>query len=63
MKFDVIICTYNRPVILIKLAKQLIKLNPLPEKILIVDSSDVENKEIQQIELVHYIRSSHKNQP
>ncbi len=63
MKFDVIIATYNRRDSLKILVEQILECSCLPEKIIIVDSSIDENQEIQSLDSVTYVRSSHKNQP
>jgi len=63
MKFDVIIATYNRKKSLDILVKQILDCNILPENIIIVDSSNEENLEIQEINLVQYIYTTHGNQP
>ena len=63
MNFDVIICTYNRPLEVIRLIAEIQGCNLLPEKIIIVDSSDHYSIEIAEKEGVCYIKSSHKNQP
>jgi glycosyltransferase involved in cell wall biosynthesis len=63
IQFDVIIATYNRPAIVEKFVKELLNCTLLPEKIIIVDSSDAENESIQKLPKVVYCRSSHKNQP
>ena len=63
MKIDIVVCTYNRPLRVISLVQEILTCNPLPNSIIIVDSSDVfiENNVI--IENTNYIKSSHKNQP
>ncbi len=61
--FDIIITTYNRPNFIKSLVQEINNSFLLPKNIIIVDSSDKENKEIQTQKLVKYIRSSHKNQP
>lgn len=63
MQFDTIIATYNRPDCVIKLVSQLNSLSIPPQKIIIVDSSDEENKNFQSLSRVKYVRSSFKNQP
>lgn len=63
MNFDVIITTYNRPDSVLNLVNQINTCTLLPQRIVVVDSSDIFNTEISQINRVYYIRSSHKNQP
>jgi len=63
MKFDIIIATYNRPEKICQLARQFTECSLLLHSIIIVDSSDIVNQEVREIESVRYIRSSHKNQP
>jgi glycosyltransferase involved in cell wall biosynthesis len=63
MKFDIIITTYNRPTAGCDLVTQIIGCSLLPEKIIIVDSSEVKNEKILEFGSVIYIQSSHKNQP
>lgn len=62
-KFDVIITTYNRENSLKILVGNILKQTVLPENIIIVDSSPIENIEIECVEKVLYIKSSHGNQP
>jgi glycosyltransferase involved in cell wall biosynthesis len=61
--FDVIIATYNRPQRVIALVKQVNKCNLTPASIIVVDSSDQDNEEVQLLPNVVYVHSSHKNQP
>lgn len=63
MDFSVAITTYNRPVNLDNLVRQLLLGSVVPTTILVIDSSEVANLEISKIDRVNYIRSSHKNQP
>ncbi len=63
MSLNVIITTYNRPFEVLQLSNEVLACQPAPEKLIIVDSSDVENLAIQKLPKVIYIRSSHKNQP
>ena len=63
MKFDVIIATFNRKESLAILVSQILKCSKLPENIIIVDSSAITDIDIQSINLVKYIKSSHANQP
>lgn len=62
-KFDVIITTYNREESLKILVENILEQILLPENIIIVDSSPKENSNIQKLDRVKYIRSSHGNQP
>jgi len=63
MKTDVIIATYNRPKSLMNVVKKLLESTDEIQNIIVVDSSSRENTEIQTLEKVRYIRSSHPNQP
>mgnify|MGYP005836134387 CR=1 FL=1 len=63
MKFDIVIATYNRPESVRKLVNQINECSKLPESIIIVDSSDLINLDIQKIKRVFILRTSHKNQP
>jgi glycosyltransferase involved in cell wall biosynthesis len=63
MTIDLVICTYNRPQQVVELVQQVLDCDPLPNAILIIDSSDEENQEIQHMPRVRYLRSNHKNQP
>lgn len=63
MDFSVAITTYNRSDYVIKLVNQVLACTVLPKAILVIDSSDKTNEEIQKQDRVKYIRSSHKNQP
>jgi len=63
MKFDIIIATYNRKKSLEILVSQILECTQLPENIIVVDSSAEEDEEIQLLDRVKYIRSSHGNQP
>ena len=63
MKFDVIIATFNRKESLAILVSQILKCSKLPENIIIVDSSAITDRDIQSINLVKYLKSSHANQP
>ena len=63
MKFDVIIATYNREESLKILVNHILKCSKLPENIIIVDSSDFENRGIKNKSLVKYQHTKHKNQP
>lgn len=61
---DIIIATYNRPVVICKLVEDIVSKN-IPElnKIIVVDSSDDINEELKRFTQVKYIHSNHKNQP
>lgn len=63
MTFTVAITTYNRPDTLAKLVDQILACSTKPESILVIDSTDQINAEIQKRPLVRYVHSSHKNQP
>lgn len=63
MTFCLIITTYNRPVEVLHLVRQILQCQPAPEQIITVDSSDEENQAVQELPGIVYIRSSHKNQP
>lgn len=63
MNIDVIVTTYNRPEKLEGLVKELTEILPNEGKIIVVDSSDLENLQVQKMDRVFYLRSSHKNQP
>lgn len=62
-KFDVIITTYNREESLKILIQNILKQSLIPENVIVVDSSAEENTDVQKIDKVLYIRSSHGNQP
>jgi glycosyltransferase involved in cell wall biosynthesis len=61
--FDVVITTYNRPLKVLELVGQLKNLLLPEENVIVVDSSDDENVALKTLNYVHYLRSSHKNQP
>lgn len=63
MDFEVIICTYNRPVPVLELIDRLETCSLKPSRIIVVDASDEENQSLIQLPHVRYLRSSHKNQP
>ena len=63
MKIDIIICTYNRPQKVLELVVQLKPFSNEFNSIIIVDSSDAFNDELNNYEQVVYLRSGHKNQP
>ncbi len=46
-----------------ELIMQLKRCSPSPNKIIVVDSSDVPNVDLQNKTDIHYIQSNHKNQP
>jgi len=60
---SIIICTYNRPNIVVKLISLLRKQTIVPNEIIVVDSSDTLNKSLADDNDIKYIQSSHKNQP
>jgi len=62
--FDVVITTYNRPKKVKELIIQLLGLNTnFINKIIIVDSSELEDYHHKSNEQIIYLSSSHKNQP
>ena len=63
MRLDVIICTYNRPGRLSGLIRQLQSCKPIPDQIIIVDSSDEMNDQWSNTPGIKYLQSNHKNQP
>lgn len=63
LKIDIIICTYNRPNEVNYLVQQLLKLDPLPNKIIVVDSTEEDNLLFKNNVEVTYIKSLQKNQP
>lgn len=63
VKFDIIITTYNRPQKVYLLVKSLLDYVEYLNNIIVVDSSDICQTELQQLNHVVYIQSSHKNQP
>jgi len=63
MTFDVIIATYNRPELVIRLAREVQACVPAPGQVIIVDSSDLPNETAKSIPGICYLQSSHKNQP
>ncbi len=63
MKFDVIIATYKRSESLYILVSQILECSLLPGNIIVVDSSPSEDYQIQTLDRVVYVRSSHGNQP
>ena len=64
MKFDIIICTYNRHNKVFNLVNELLKVQiENLSKIIVVDSSDSINDKFKTLIKVKYIHSSHKNQP
>jgi len=63
MTFDVVVCTYNRPKEVVRLIGEIMDCERLPDKIIVVDSSEVDSAEIRHVDKVVYVKSSHKNQP
>ncbi|MCO5259130.1 MAG: glycosyltransferase [Crocinitomicaceae bacterium] len=61
--FSVIITTYNRPHKVVELVKQLLAIDTHTLEIIVVDSSDAVDTNLQSIEKINYIQSHHKNQP
>lgn len=62
-KFDIVVTTYNRKEMICDFVSQILACKQLPERIIIVDSSDEENIDVSRMDRVLYVRSSHKNQP
>lgn len=60
---DIIITTYNRPAKVIELVNCLLALPEKPKRVIVVDSSDIDNEELISKSGVKYLKSSHKNQP
>lgn len=60
---DIIITTYNRPAKVIELVNCLLALPEKPERVIVVDSSDIDNEPLKTLRIVKYLKSSHKNQP
>ncbi|MBP9185557.1 MAG: glycosyltransferase [Bacteroidia bacterium] len=63
LTFDVVITTYNRPEHIVKFCKEILQCSPKPNKLIVIDSSDATNKELQSNTEVIYRKSSHKSQP
>ena len=63
MTLDVVICTYNRQKKVIDLVNQLLTCTPLPDNIIIVDSSDESNLSFDNNTKIKYIKSPRKSQP
>ncbi|GCD77343.1 hypothetical protein JCM31826_08250 [Thermaurantimonas aggregans] len=63
MTFSLVITTYNRPLEVLSLVKQAIECQPIPDEVIVVDSSDEVHRELSEMKGVCYIHSSHKNQP
>lgn len=61
--FDIIICTNNRADSILILIKQILEHSVQPSNIIVIDSSDQENQELNKMNQVIYVKSSHKNQP
>ena len=61
---DIIIATYNRPIVIKSLVDDIQKRQiSFINKIIVVDSSDEENSALNSCSGVKYIHSTHKNQP
>lgn len=60
---DIIITTYNRPAKVIELVNCLLALPEKPKRVIVVDSSDIDNEQLKAMMGVKYLKSSHKNQP
>lgn len=63
MIIDIIICTYNRPIKVVELVNQLRKLKSQFNNLIVIDSSDVTNDQLDANDDVIYLISNHKNQP
>ena len=63
MKIDIIIATYNRHKSLQRVIEKLLDSTSKIANVIVVDSSKDENRKIQQLKKVKYIRSSYANQP
>ena len=61
--FDIVIATYNRPQNVISLVNQILSLNYGPERLIVVDSSDVYNEKLFNNNKVKYLKSTYKAQP
>lgn len=62
-KLDAIICTYNRPNLICDFVNQLLNTSPKPNNIIVVDSSDSENKKLKLNKKIIYLKSKIKSQP
>jgi glycosyltransferase involved in cell wall biosynthesis len=63
MLLDAIICTYNRPDYVISLVEQLKKCSPRPTRIIVVDSSNENNIQLENDADISYYKSDRKSQP
>jgi glycosyltransferase involved in cell wall biosynthesis len=63
LKVDIIICTYNRSEKVAELVDQLQAYSKDYNTLIVVDSSEVLNHSFCSYTQLHYIHSSHKNQP
>lgn len=63
MNLDIVICTYNRPLLVERLITQLWSFSNQYNHILIIDSSDQSFKPKVKSNQLKVVRSSHKNQP
>ena len=61
--YEVVIATYRRPESVLRLVEQLLSSTPSPRRIIVVDASPDANDALTKKSTVHYIRSSHANQP
>lgn len=64
--FDVIITTYNRKENILAFVRSLLQCtHPLPQRIIVVDTSDFYHKDLEELDRVLYVRSNeqHQNQP
>lgn len=63
-RFDIVIATYKRPRMLQSLVSKINQCEiTFLDRIIIIDSSDQDNIDIQKLDRVLYLKSSHKNQP
>lgn len=60
---EIIICTFNRPQKVVGLVHSLLAHKADFKRIIVVDSSDITNAELEKIDEVLYLKSKHKNQP
>lgn len=61
VKIDIVVCTCNRPQRVTNLVQELLTCSPLPNSIIIVDSSEVSIEDNVIIENTNYIKSTRKN--
>jgi len=63
LSFETVIATCNRPASLEKLVNQILSCSFGPERVIIVDSSDIKNNLFQNNKQITYIHTRRKNQP